>query len=79
MARASIGMVRGGLCLTSDGLSMLTRVGICLEVVRGCLRLSDVSGGVGGWTCLTRRLADRSAELSGTGVSKESWSLFLLL
>ena len=55
MARASIGMVRGGLCLTSDGLSMLTRVGICLEVVRGCLRLSDVSGGVGGWTCLTRR------------------------
>ena len=54
-------MVRGGLCLTSDGLSMrrglvLTRVGVCLEMVRGCLRLSDVSGGVGGWTSLTRGL-----------------------
>ena len=56
-----MGMVRGGLCLTSDGLSnrrglVLTRVGVCLGVVRGCLRLSDVSGGVGGWTSLTRGL-----------------------
>ena len=54
-------MVRGGLCLTSDGLSMrrglvLTTVGVCVEVVRGCLRLSDVSGGVGGWTSLARGL-----------------------
>ena len=61
MARASIGMVRGGLCLAGDGLSMrrghvMTRVGVCLEVVRGCFRISDVSGGVGGWTCLTRGL-----------------------
>ena len=35
---------------------MLTRVGVCLEVVRGCLRLSDVSGGVGDWTSVTKRL-----------------------
>ena len=45
----------------SDGLSMrrglvLTRVRVCPEVLRGCLRLSDVSGGVGGWTSLTKGL-----------------------
>ena len=61
-------MVRGGLCLTSEGLSMrrglvLTTVGVCVEVVRGCLRLSDVSGGVGGWTSLARGLGGQECRV----------------
>ena len=47
-----------GRSLTSDGFG-LKREGItevCLEVVRGCLGLSDVPGGVGGRASLTRRL-----------------------
>ena len=54
MARANIGMVKGGLSMRR-GL-VLTAVGVCHEVVRGCLRLSDVSGGVRAWNSLTRRL-----------------------
>ena len=51
-------MARGGLCLTSDGLGLKRKgiTGVCLEVVRGCLGLSDVPGGVGGQTSLMRRL-----------------------
>ena len=58
MAKASLGMARGGLSLTSDGLGLKREgiTGVCLEVVRGCLGLSDVPGGVGGRTILTRRL-----------------------
>ena len=61
-------MVRDGLCLTSDGLSMrrglvLTTVGVCVGVVRGCLRLSDVSGGVGGLTSLARGLGGQECRV----------------
>ena len=55
VARVSLGMARGGLWLKREGI-VLTSAGVCLEMVRGCLRLSDVAGGMGDWTSLTRRL-----------------------